>query len=84
VILTGGQSGLSLDKVARCHEGICRAASAIFGSVLYEGSRGMMPIAQFNHFDNLDDPWLSPGDVMTLSGTWNAHVEKVEAWAARY
>jgi hypothetical protein len=41
----------------------------------------MMPISQFNHFDSLDAPWLSLGDVKTLSGTWNAHVTKVEAWA---
>jgi hypothetical protein len=78
--LLNGQNGFSLDKLAHCHKVICRAATAIYGPILWEGSYGVIPIPQFNHFDNLEAPWLSPNDVKTLSLIWDAHVEKVEAW----
>lgn len=76
-----GQSGFSLDKLARCHEGICRAATAIYGPILWEGSRGLIPIPQFDHFEDLDAPWLLPADVESLSNFWHAHVKRVESWA---
>jgi hypothetical protein len=79
--LLEGQNGFSLDRLARCHEGICRAAASIYGSILWEGSSGLFPIPQFNHFDNLEAVWLSPHDIETLSAFWDAHVEKVELWA---
>jgi hypothetical protein len=41
----------------------------------------MLPIPQFNHFDNLTDPWLLPNDVKALSDFWDAHVETVEKWS---
>jgi hypothetical protein len=79
--LLQGQNGFSLDKLERCHQGICRAAAAIYGPILWEGSPGMIPVPQFNHFQNLEAPWLLPEDVETLSGFWDAHVEKVEKWS---
>lgn len=78
--LLDGQNGFSLDKLARCHEGICRAAAAICGPILWEGSSGLLPIPQFNHFDNLEAAWLLPQDIETLSAFWDAHVETVESW----
>ncbi|MBT1516369.1 hypothetical protein KIP88_38615 [Bradyrhizobium sp. SRL28] len=78
--LLDGQNGFSLDKLARCHEGICRAAAAIYGPILWEGSSGLLPIPQFNHFDNLEAAWLLPQDIETLSAFWDAHVENVESW----
>lgn len=79
--LLDGQNGFSLDSLAKCHHGICRAAAAIYGPILWEGSHGMMPIPQFNHFENLTDPWLSPDDVEVLSAFWDTHVETVEKWS---
>ena len=78
--LLQGQNGLSLDMLTRCHEGICRSANAIWTSLLWEGSRGGFPIPQFNHFENLDAPWLKSDDVDTLSQLWNAHVDRVDEW----
>lgn len=78
--LLEGQNGFSLDKLARCHEGICRAAAAIYGPILWEGSSGLFPIPQFNHLDNLDAAWLLPQDIKLLSVFWDTHVEKVESW----
>jgi hypothetical protein len=79
--LIDGQNGFSLGTLAKCHRGICRAAAAIQGAILWEGAHGMMPIPQFNHFDNLTDPWLSQKDVEALSDFWDAHVETVEKWS---
>ncbi len=76
-----GQNGFSLDKLRWCHKGICRAAAAIYVSILWAGSPNFFPNPQFNIFENLDAPWLSAEDVKTLSGIWYAHVENVEAWA---
>ena len=78
--LLDGQNGFSLDKLARCHQGICRATAAIYGPILWEGSSGLLPIPQFNHFDNLEAAWLLPQDIETLSAFWDAHVENVESW----
>lgn len=79
--LLDGQNGFSLDSLAKCHRGICRAAAAIQGPILWEGSHDMMPIPQFNHFENLTDPWLSPGDIKVLSDFWDTHMETVEKWS---
>lgn len=79
--LLDGQNGFSLDTLAKCHRGICRAVAAIEGPILWEGSHGMMAIPQFNHLDNLSDPWLSPDDVEALSAFWDRHVETVEKWS---
>ncbi|MGO4440606.1 hypothetical protein [Rhizobium sp. RAF56] len=78
--LLDGQHGFSLDKLAQCHEGICRAAAAICGPILYEGSSGLFPSPQFDQFENLDAQWLSPSDVNALSVFWDAHVHKVDTW----
>lgn len=80
-LLLDGQNGFSLDKLGWCHKGICRAAAAIYVSILWAGSHNFFPNPQFNIFENLDAPWLSAEDVKTLSGIWYAHVENVEAWA---
>jgi hypothetical protein len=78
--LLDGRFGISLDSIARCHEGICRAAIALYGPILYEGSGGLFPIPQFDHFENLEAPFLSPDHVDELSAFWQANVERIESW----
>lgn len=79
--LLEGQNGFSLDKLAKCHRGICRVAAAVQGPILWEGSHGMIPVPQFNHFDNLSAPWVSSQHVEAISQFWDAHVAKVETWS---
>lgn len=78
--LLDGQSGFSLDKLARCHQGICRAAAAIYGPLLWEGGTGLLPVPQFDQFDGLEAGWLMPEDIKGLSEFWGAHVRNVESW----
>jgi len=81
VCLSDGQGGFSLDKLTQCHKGICRAASAIYGRILWQGSHRFFATPQFDIWENLEAPWLSSEDLGTLSEKWHAHVANIEGWA---
>ena len=42
--------------------------------------RGLLPTPQFDPFEHLDAPWISPKDMAELSDAWDVHAEKVEEW----
>jgi hypothetical protein len=79
-LLPDRQTGFSLDQLSRCHRAICRAAATISGPILWEGVRGLLPTPQFDPFEHLDAPWISPKDMAKLSDAWDVHAEKVEEW----
>ncbi|CAH1651134.1 hypothetical protein BOSEA31B_10600 [Hyphomicrobiales bacterium] len=79
--LLDGQNGLTLDGLQKCHRAICQSVATLFGPVLWEGSHGLFPIPQFNHFENLDAAWLRSGDVEELHSFWDKHVAEVDDWS---
>lgn len=72
--------GFSLDAIRVCHKAICKVAHAISVDILWIGSRGVIPVAQYDKFHSLDRPWVKEADVEALSQFWDKHVSDTQKW----
>lgn len=72
--------GFSLDSIRVCHKAICRVAHTISIDILWIGSRGFIPVAQYDKFHALDRPWVKEADVEALSQFWDKHVSDTQEW----
>lgn len=77
-----GPRGLSLERLSHCHKVICQVTAAIYGPILWEGGYGLIPIPQFDQFEQLDSPWVVASDLDKLHAFWQTHVDAVEQWTS--
>lgn len=78
--LPEGAEGLTLEKLEECHKGLYKAASFLYGHVLWEGFYGALPTPQYGHLAGLDQSWASPSNVAEVENEWSRLAAVVEEW----
>lgn len=80
--LDDSERGITLDQIAKCHKAIVKTGNFIYGSILGEGELGGIPTPQYDHFKDLDKPWIIREDLEPLWEFWHLHVDTVDNWAS--
>jgi hypothetical protein len=78
--LTDDQIKFTLDKVSRCQLGICRVARALYGKILYESDRGLLPTYQHDFYDQLEAPWLPNELQENLWKAFDNRKDEISEW----
>jgi hypothetical protein len=79
-----GFHGTRADKISEAIKTLVRATEAISAYVLFAGGRlnGLVPVAQFDQFEHLDQPAVQPNQKGEAGAVWDAPSGERDAYAA--
>ncbi len=73
--------GLSLDEIAEAQRIVIRIATTIGSHILYDAALGgVVPIPQFNVFENLEMPVIPAANMEEIGDWWRRHESERENW----
>lgn len=78
--LTNTQTGVTLDRLARCQKAIYQVAAFLHGPLLYEGTFGPVPVPQYDHLQNLEKGWVAKGSENKAHEFWNKNFDSIQRW----
>jgi hypothetical protein len=75
---------VTADKISGAIKTLVRVTEALSAYVLFAGGRlnGLVPVAQFDQFEHLDQPAVQPGHKDDAAGFWDALSRERDAYAA--
>ncbi|MGE5475528.1 MAG: hypothetical protein ACM3Q1_02650 [Bacteroidales bacterium] len=73
--------GLTMDQIAAAHRAFVRVAQAISVSILDDSCHvGVVAVPQYDHFENLDLPYVDPAAIPALRQHWDAYSVERDGW----
>ncbi len=74
---------VTADKISEAIKTLVRATEAVSAYVLFAGGRlnGLVPVAQFDQFEHLDQPAVQPGHQGKAANVWDALSRERDTYA---
>ena len=75
---------VTADKISEATRTLVRATEAVSAYVLFAGGRlnGLVPVAQFDQFEHLDQPAIQPAHKGNAAHSWDALSRERDTYAA--